>query len=349
MNDRRRTGTTDLFTIGYLLLSFASGFLELGIIIFALRLQMPLVAVPFLGLAYQLGTIFCRPIRLPLSLYAAITVVAFIVVLTAGDAIIPLFFAVFLLSIGLQGGREMASTRFRLGNFVKRISRVIGFALAGFFNLHVFIGIAGIVLAVILLLRRKVDRITLSTVGQNWRPSFLGITMLIHQSHYFTYAYFIPFLFFNTHGITASLVGLLFCIGWVSYSTAPLILGKQPAIPSFVIGHLLAAITLFIIFMFSHSFLLTLLAWFFSGFGGGTVFFLRKLHERTAAKESDLDLWENTGHIAGLLICLLLIIILGQPNNVFLTAGSIALLTALLFPLGISLKRRNPVAEDTLE
>jgi len=233
------------------------------------------------------------------------------------------------------------SKKFQLGTFIKRVSRVLGFALSGFFSLPVFIGLACIVVTVLIVLRRQIDSVNFLIIANKWRPNFIEFTMLVHQSHYFTYAYFIPFLFFQGHAIDFSLLGPLFCIGWISYSLTPIIFGKQPTIRTLVIGHLLASATLFMIFWFSRSFTYVTLAWFFSGFGGGTVFCLTKLHKQEADNESDLDLWENIGHITGLIISLLIILISGRLNNVFLAAGFIAFLTALLLPLRLLITERT--------
>jgi len=329
-------GTTkafDRYSTSYLLLSFLSGFLELGIIMYALRQGMPFVAIPLLGVAYQAGALFRRPVELPPWHYVAATALGLALGLVTHESIILLVLTVLLLSIGIQGGRELTLKKAQVSTFAKRVSRIAGFALSGFFDLRFLFAIAVVGLSTMLLLRKGLSGVAAPFLHRNWHPKILGVTMLVHQSHYFSYAYFIPFLFLNVHNVSAPLVGLIFCIGWVSYSIAPFAFAKQPLARSFSFGHVLASLTLFTIFGFSESLWVIILAWFFSGFGGGTVFCLRELECKLISDKPDLDLWENLGHILGLLVCFTVIGVWGQPPIVFLMAGIIAFLTAAILPL----------------
>jgi hypothetical protein len=323
----------DWYSIGYLLLSLLSGFLELGIIIYAFRQGMPLVAILLLGVAYQAGALFRRPVELPPWQYIFATGLGFMLGLVNHESIALLVLTVLLLSIGLQGGRELILKKTQVSTFAKRVSRVAGFALSGFFDLRFLLAVAIVAFTTMLLLRKGLTGVTAPFLHRNWHAGLLGVTMLIHQSHYFSYAYFIPFLLLYIHNVSAPLVGLIFCIGWISYSITPFIFAKQSLVRSFLFGHILATLTLFTIFGFFQNFWILILAWFLSGFGGGTVFCLRELERNLVSGKPDLDLWENFGHILGLAISIAVVGISGQPLIVFPVAGVIALLTALLLPM----------------
>ena len=145
--------------------------------------------------------------------------------------------------------------------------------------------------------------------------------------------YLIPFLFWQVHNMSAPFVGLAFCIGWISYSIAPYLHSRRHLTGSFASGHILASLTLITISVFFQNLWVVMLAWFVSGFGGGTVFCLRELESNLADRKPDLDLWENLGHIVGLAICLTLLAVFEQPTIVFLAGGVIAILTGLLLLL----------------
>jgi len=335
LETRGPTNAFDRYSAGYLLFSFLSGFLELGIIVYALRQGLPLVTIPLLGIAYQVGALFRRPVELPPWHYVTATALGLALGLVTDGSIVLLVLTVLLLSIGVQGGRELALKKTQVSTFAKRVSRIAGFALSGFFDLRFLLAIAVLGLTTMLLLRKGLTGVAAPFLHRNWHPRLLGMTMLIHQSHYFSYAYFIPFLFLDVHNVSAPLVGLMFCIGWVSYSIAPFAFAKQSLLRSFSFGHVVVSLALFTIFGIFKSFWIIVLAWFFSGFGGGTVYCLRELERKIIGDKPDLDLWENLGHILGLVVSLIVVAISGQPTNVFLAAGTIALLTALLLPLGM--------------
>ena len=330
----------DHYSITYLLLSFLSGFLELGIIVYAFHEKMSLIIIPMLGIAYQSGALFRRPIELP-SLYYIVATGLSLIIGFMIDRSIPLFvITIFLLSIGLQGSRELVLKKNHVSTFAKRISRVLGFAFSGFFDLGLLLAVAAIGLIVMLIIRKDLIGVPVPSFQHNWHAGVVGKTMVIHQSHYFSYAYFIPFLFLNMSEVSISLVGILFSIGWISYSIAPFIFPKKSVIQYFSFGHILASLTLFTIFIFSNNFWIVLIAWFFSGFGGGTVFYLREI-EQNISEKPDLDMWENFGHIFGLIICLIIINISDKPIELFMVGGSIAVLTALFLPISMWMKSTN--------
>lgn len=300
---------------------------------------MTLFAIPLLGLAYQGGALFSKPLTLPRWQYFMAVLLGTSLSLLGRNWLLFLFLQVFFLSMGLQGIRELVSKKANVSTFIKRISRVGGFAFSGFLNLTLLFVASIVVLLVIVVLWKGLMGVARISIQSNWHPGWLGITMAIHQSHYFTYAYFVPFLYVNNLGVSAIFAGILFCIGWISYSIAHFVFKGQPLIRTFSFGHVLAASSLITIFFFSGNFWIVSVAWFLSGFGGGTVFCLRKLEARITYQKPDLDLWENFGHVLGIIFALCIVAGTNKPEAVFLGSAGIAIATSMLLPVGLSFRR----------
>lgn len=289
----------------YLSLSALSGFVELGAIILVLRHQAPLGEVLVIGLCYQVGTLFKNPIHLSANLSRSCLVFAAVVGLLASGATWILGISVMLLAAGLQGIRDESGKGLGVSTVKKRTARVAGFACAGLFSYPLLPLVAlGCLLASLVLGWQPLSHPHIS-VQRNWHCGWLGGIMTAHQSHYFCYAYLIPYLFASV-GVSSVGIGLAFAAGWVSYTASHLIFGRlQPAL-GFILGHLLAASMLAGIILGSEHLVLLILTWIGTGFGGGTVFFLRSLNQSRPGNIPDLDLWENVGHVTGVLGALII-------------------------------------------
>src|SRR6266496_47708 len=110
----------------YLSLSFASGLLELGGVMFAIRLGLPIWAVLIFALAYQVGALCKNPMELSRGQYRSLVVVACVVGIAAHWNTWFLVPALLLLSAGLQGIREEALLLSPVATMPKRISRIVG-------------------------------------------------------------------------------------------------------------------------------------------------------------------------------------------------------------------------------
>jgi hypothetical protein len=291
-------------------------------------------------MAYQLATLFHNPIRLPLSGYLSASIASLILVLFCYNESF-LWIYVLALSIGLQGIREAMSEGRKISTFKKRLSRILGFAISVLFNQYFIVLIAAcVILLAIVAFPQDIRKRDLS-FNRNLSIDLFAATMVVHQSHYFSYAYFIPYLFLKILRIDLVFDGVIFAVGWVSYSIAFLVYGKKRLLVSLSVGHFLASMTLGLLFVYSSDFPISIIAWFLSGFGGGTVYCLKGL-QGLSEPRSDLDLWESIGHIFGLVISLLVVWIFG-PLYVFLAgamlAMSVGLLTTLVFPF--MMKKRD--------
>lgn len=318
-------------TCGYLLMSYISGFLELGAVIYAIRSAQPLYLVAVMGLAYQLGALVKGPFKLGAWQYCAILAASLVIAFFSQSSPSLLFLAVMLLSVGIQGVREILSKLGKVSTPVKRLSRVAGFACSGLFSPQCLPAMAGLSLLVTVLLGEQAEQVCRTNREWGFRPTPLGWLMTIHQSHYFSYAYVIPVLLVCGHGVDSKVAGFLFCIGWFSYILAQKVFGERALVFTFAAGHVLASLCLLGLFLwYDQSLLVVLALWFLTGFGGGTVYCLRRLSEKSTTDKSDLDQWENLGHILGVILSIF-VLVLSTPRQAFLVASLIAATTCLLF------------------
>jgi hypothetical protein len=156
--------------------------------------------------------------------------------------------------------------------------------------------------------------------------------MVIHQAHYFAYAYALPYLFLAIYGLSPTSAALGFALGWVSYSATPLVLARRPALPTLVLGHFLVALTLLAMASMIHRLDVLLVAWFVTGFGGGTVFLIRRLERewRPDRPAAQFDVWEHIGHVLGVLIAITLTSRFPSVTAMLLAGSVLAAGTAVL-------------------
>jgi hypothetical protein len=315
----------------YLLLSAISGFVELGALTYAVLQGWSLSEVLALGCAYQLGALANSVVRLSRVWFLAVLAVA------AGTCLLdpgpPAFAAaMILLSIGLQGIREEALTSGRVGTLAKRISRIVGFAAAGLCSPTATASAALLAVAIGITLPRASSTKMPHTSLVPAAPRSIDVIMLVHQAHYFAYAYALPILFLRTYRLSPIAASLAFSLGWTSYSATPTILARCPARLTLILGHLLAAATLGVIALRVQHIEPLLVAWFVIGFGGGTVFLIRRLEAtwKPPRPTSQLDVWENVGHVAGVLVAIVVTLRAASVVAMIVAGAVLALSTAIL-------------------
>lgn len=319
-------------TLIYLTLSAASGLIELGGVLFALRMGASVGTALCFGLAYQVGALFKNPIELRGWHYRVLVGLATAAAIAAcwdWHFFLP---ALMLLSAGLQGLREEALIHSGATTLAKRLSRIVGFVSAGVFDQ----GVMAVVGLVILAVAKYLPRQTLSAAELNGHAvprrslGLVGVVMVLHQMHYFVYAYAIPTALVRAHGLSNLWVGPAFALGWVSYSFAPAVLGRLPTLPVVVLGHLTVTLTLLFAAARMDNTAALLTAWFASGFGGGTVFCIRRLADRWASVDgtTDIDTWENVGHVLGVLLAVGIALLTPDLRELFRGGAWLALLVA---------------------
>jgi len=147
----------DRFTLAYELFSFLSGLVELGMVVLALRSQLPFVYVLLVALAYQVGALLREPVELTVTQYRLAALLAMLTAFTAQLSPVALVAVTLFLSVALQGGRGIFAEQQhdRVSTFMKRVFRVAGFALAGFMSYALLLVVAVTVFGVMVALTWK--------------------------------------------------------------------------------------------------------------------------------------------------------------------------------------------------
>lgn len=316
----------------YLLLSAASGFLELGAIALAIRAGYPFLLSLCIGMAYQIGSLLKDSFEIkrqyPLYLAASGLIASFFVF----QNIVLLIVTVFAFSVALQDLRDRALHMSSVGTTAKRLARIVGFSSAGFFSWEslVIIGIM-LLISALLLLNSSVKRVRRDlSFLQRMKVGKISLTMLFHQSQYFCYAYTVPFVFINIHSLLGFRFAIAYAIGWVSYTFAFRFFDKRVPLRSLSAGHVLIAVSLVVMYVFSNNLWIFLAGSIFTGLGGGTVFCLKLLQFRWKEEWVDMTLWEDFGHVLGLLIAILIVLIGVSPLLTLLGGAILALITVLI-------------------
>ncbi len=305
---------------------------ELGSVVLVIRLELPLYIAAMAVISYQLGGMFNDVFHLKTKYGLAALVMAVATVFVAVGQLYAVPVVVLFLSTGLQVIRRLAASVGKSSTFAKRSFRIIGFCLSGVFTLKLAVVIAVITVIFCLILLRMDSNKKRESTSRPVKLGHLGWIMLIHQSHYFVYAYGIPILLLTYFGMEPILVGPVFCIGWLSYVTAKKLFGTRSLFVTFAVGHLWSTIILLLLFFYSEQSITALLVlWFLTGFGGGTVYCLRELEAQSKAENMNLDAWESYGHITGSVLFLLILVVRSTVFETFLVGSLIAAITCLAF------------------
>lgn len=95
-------------SLPYLSLSVLSGTLELGSVLFAIYLKMPLVFIIAMGLSYQLGSVVKDTVTIPPKLSFGLLILAAGMAYLAPRSEWLLFVAIMLASVNLQSLRDQS-------------------------------------------------------------------------------------------------------------------------------------------------------------------------------------------------------------------------------------------------
>lgn len=302
----------------YLCLSLVSGIMETGVLTFGYMHYDALTGL-FFVLAYQVGCLFKKPLQISLRMAVLFLLLSLLLFLSGLANRIVLFMAISLMCGGMQCIRDHSlPTILPVSESVKRSIRVFGFVLGifvGFINNNAvfgFVVILTILLALPIVMRNK-QAIPILKQNATLRLFSKGWVMLFHQTHYFAYAYVLLIYFLHSNTISSSFDGisaaLWFLLGWGTYINGKWLLNDILKLSNFkaiIYGHLLVGICLILMIDFySHPYIYGSL-WVIGGFGGGSVYALKKfLKDFSADSEIDVELWENWGHVAGIALTVL--------------------------------------------
>ncbi len=322
----------------YLTLSFISGIVELGAIILTIAISHNLVNILTAGLFYQIGNLLSSTVRLSKKMVLVILSIATLLSIAFHfhETLFFLYITVGLTSWGIQKMRRLTKVLISglspVSTFTKRLVRIGGFLIAGIITTEILIIVIGIVLLIAVYLAQSTN-IDWRDVPPILKPkrSRLSDIMTIHQAHYFSYAYLIPIILITNLAVPAQVIGAFFIIGWISYIYSKQLLGRYESTYVFIFGHILVAISLVSIWFFSESLISIAFFWFISGIGGGTVFCIKRLNEREdVSQRVELDIWEDLGHVLGVVIVIFMGQIIDLHNGIdaFVLSAMIAIITA---------------------
>lgn len=312
----------------FLFLSLISGSIELGGIIQAIIMKLSVLQVVGIGLAYQIGNLVPNPVKLNKTLTVTASLLSFLcfmIVIFYSYHYWIVFAGFGFIAMAIQSLRSMQKEN--VGTTVKRVFRIAGFLLAPFCGLIVTGVIAVLLLTISLFSKWQVGH------AQIIKPElkFINTIMIIHQMHYFSYAYFMIILISQiTTGLNPVAIGILFTLGWLSYTSVSHLLRNDTYEKYLIVGHVFLTVILLLLALNYHS-LLAVILWILTGFGGGTVFCIDKINQLTKeSTKSDLTFSENIGHILGVIAGMTGYIFTGKVNfPVYLSvlfAGTVVLL-----------------------
>ncbi len=188
---------------------------------------------------------------------------------------------------------------------IKIWSRAAGFLLAPLSNQAVYFLVVSLLAFLgIILFVMKDAAVAIPTPWtyrtiQTKKNMAVYMTMFLHHTHYFIYAYSIPLLLAHTSTIPFVLYGLMFYIGWAAYNAYEKII--KPGWGWFIFGHILALGALLAL-AFVQNPIVALLLWFVTGLGGGTVYMLHSLVPVENDKSwNEMRIAEAGGHFMGIL------------------------------------------------
>ncbi len=337
----------------YLFFSLISGVFEIGVVVFG-YINFDLLTALLFVLGYQIGCLFIQPFRIDLKYILINQIIALILYQSIPDNIYIIFYLIASLSAGLQNVREsLIAPQNKISESVKRCFRVLGFSSGIFIGFQNDFGNFLFIFLIIFFSTFLVTFIKGSKTKENKSIALFsgyktGLIMMFHQIHYFAYAYNILLYFvifdlnhqtlihFPFYSIT------LFCLGWISYITGKKILKdilRLSSILAVLLGHFWLLLCLTGMIIFQQNIILFSFFWIFGGFGGGSVYAIKEyLHSTNSIK--NVDSWENYGHVLGVSITGIIMIVVNDKISVSLFIAVIAIILTM-FSLLKNLKRKN--------
>jgi len=340
----------------YLVFSFLSGVLETGIVTAGL-MRFGISTGLTLALAYQIGCLARNPLRLSLQGAACILCCSLPLSMSGHNSVLVLLMVTVLVSAGIQSAREWLLPKLcPVSLNTKRIVRVSGFIcgiLGGFaigLSLITCISIATC-LTILPLAIRQERKAPWMNLNRRFISDGYGWIMLLHQTHYFAYAYVMLAILLASGGqhpgepilwqpVKAS---GWFALGWLSYISGRWLLKekfKMSALQAAITGHTWVAVCLVCMGLFRDHSLVLGIAWVLSGFGGGSVYAINELARLNGCR-ADVELWEHWGHVVGVSLSLISVFIFPRYIAVPFVLALVATLATLI------LLSQSPVVQPT--
>lgn len=321
-----------------LALAAGASLLELGPVLHVLQRGGSLVLVLCVALAYQLGGALSRWGPSGRGTRMALAASGLACGLTAHD--LGLVAATLLLSLALQLCRRSLShgnAAAHVPTAWKRSARV-----AGFLAVPLMPMLAALAAPALLSLSGASQRMEAAESKQGRRVHPLLRLMVVHQVHYFLYAYAVLSLVFVLSHRSAAVTATVFALGWVTYLAAERLWGRWSSVEVFIAGHLSVAACLFGMYGARNDIAAWSVLWVLAGPGGGTVYCLTRLLGKAGAAEAAVAAAEDIGHVAGVAAGIGLVVLARFDEALLcIAAGSAALVAAV----GMLLYSENDYAD----
>lgn len=285
----------------YLLLSVLAGVIEVGVVIYAINNGYTVLQTLFVVLAYQFGCFFPTNIILNKPLLLLTGCLSILFAITSGfyPSFWVLLLAIFLISPLLQLARGINKSNISTG--VKRMFRIIGFSISPIFSPFLLSVLSVIVfIAIVYYVNEDKSKISIGFIPAH------NLIMVVHQMHYFSYVYILLIIAKKLDAYQGYLVAVYFVLGWLTYVSAEYIFSGKYYFKYLIFGHIYLLIVLALM-TFIESPLIRVLLWVLTGFGGGTVFCIKKIFIKFEKYDKySLETAENYGHILGVVASIII-------------------------------------------
>ena len=309
----------------FFLLSTITGFVEVGAVIYAIQQGFSVVQILLLVLAYQVGCFF--PTNISVKKMWLIILGIITLSLSVTLYAIPLY-GVFLatvltLSPCLQMARSLQKSK--VSTAQKRVFRIIGFGLSPLLSPFTLIGVS-IVTLIIALTQKSEFRNSIKLPKLHPQYSI----MVMHQMHYFSYAYIVLIIAGSLDNYHGFLTALFFMLSWITYTSAQYIFKGKKYYTYLITGHIFLVLVISGIAVTTFE-PLKIVLWILTGFGGGTVFCIKEILKIWQGYDNHtFESSENYGHVLGVFCSILLYVLFDTLNASIYFAAICAASTALL-------------------
>jgi hypothetical protein len=314
-----------LGTVIFCLLSALTGVIEVGSILYAIKQYFSTTQVLLIVFAYQIGCFF--PTNITLKKTSFIILGSLSLALAILCFFIPSFWFLALTVLLISPCLQMARSLYKgfIGTGKKRIFRILGFAVSPLFS-PVFLSVIAIVILYIIASSKKKGAAKISMKN----ISFPNLIMIMHQMHYYSYAYIILIITNRLDNYNGFLTALVFVLGWITYTSAQYIFRGKHYFAYLVCGHIFLVFLLFTMVL-CNSNITKIILWIFTGFGGGTVFCIKEVLKQQGQYDNhELETSENYGHILGVFASICMYIMFRNEVASIAFAGICGALTVFL-------------------
>lgn len=326
----------------------SASLMEIAPILGALSTGQSLLVVLLLGLAYQVGNGMARKLGGSPQAIGAVAALGLTTWLLAGQALATQLVAIAAMSASLHacrralGGAEACP---KIPVATKRSWRVAGFIVAACLPPGYAVSIVMAVLALGLALlastpvtapEKKVLRTGSARSARFLLPERLWALMVIHQTHYFVYAYAILYLVFNVSAGSAVAAAVAFAFGWITYLSAERLWQRFPEPTVFIAGHAFLTASLLGLGLAGENSWGAVLLWVLTGFGGGSVYCLVSISAKSGLSDERVEYAEDVGHVGGVALAIALVMFGGVGVSGLAVTGAALAATAALAMLHLA-------------